>query len=225
MDIRQIIANEKYNSGTSPTNNKQFDKEGYLVIPNLTDPKELYAEVPDLRGQMHYWGDKEHEFNYVPDEQQVSGSLARYNVPEYRQIHLQIKTKLEEVIGKKLFPTYFYDRFYFAGQELTMHTDRDACEISVSVHISSNTDKEWPFKIRTCEGMEGSANLKPGDGLLYKGCERPHWREPLESRYGKWKTKWRKFRKKEDDTYYHQVFFHYVLANGQRQHCAYDRAK
>ena len=225
MDIQQIIFNEKLNSGTAPTNNKEFDEEGYFVIRNLVDPEKLICDVPEIRGQMHYWGKKEHEFNYVPDEQQVSGSLARYNVPEYKPVHLEIKSKLEDAIGKKLFPTYFYDRFYFVGQELKMHTDRDACEISVSVHIGTNTKKPWPFKIRTCYGMEASLELNPGDGLLYKGCERPHWREPLESKYGKFVNRIRKWLKKEDDTYYHQVFFHYVLANGQRQHCAYDRAK
>ena len=49
---------------------------------------------------------------------------------------------------------------------------------------------KWPFKIKTPDtytdkkktqvlvpGEERSLSLKPGDGLLYKGCERPHWRD------------------------------------------------
>jgi hypothetical protein len=28
-------------------------------------------------------------------------------------------------------------------------------------------------------GEERSLCLEPGDGLLYKGCERPHWRDPM----------------------------------------------
>jgi hypothetical protein len=31
-----------------------------------------------------------------------------------------------------LHPTYFYDRFYFPGQQLKRHSDRPACEVSVS---------------------------------------------------------------------------------------------
>ena len=27
------------------------------------------------------------------------------------------------------------------------------------------------------------------------------------------------------EQYYHQIFFHYVLADGQRAHCAWDRAR
>ena len=34
-------------------------------------------------------------------------------------------------------------------------------------------------------------------------------------------------KKKKDQTtyYYHQIFFHYVLQDGQRAHCAWDRAR
>ena len=28
-----------------------------------------------------------------------------------------------------------------------------------------------------------------------------------------------------EELYYHQIFFHYVLQDGQRAHCAWDRAK
>ena len=70
-------------------------------------------------------------------------------------------------------------------------------------------------------GEERSLSLEPGDGLLYKGCERPHWREAMPTEYTK---KW--FKKVEKDgLYYHQIFFHYVLADGQRAHCAGDMAR
>ena len=59
--------------------------------------------------------------------------------------------KLEEAIGRKLYNTYYYDRFYYPGQELTRHADRDACEISVSVHVSTNLegkDADWLSGLR-----------------------------------------------------------------------------
>ena len=62
--------------------------------------------------------------------------------------------------------------------------------------------------------------LKVGDGMVYKGCERPHWRDPMP---GAKKNK--KLFGKTADLYYHQIFFHYVLADGQRAHCAWDRAR
>lgn len=235
MTFEQVQAQEKHNTGTSWTNNEQFDKDGYIVVKDLWDPKELFVEVPTMRGQMNYWGRKPDQFTLNPLEGQVEGSLACYYRPQYRRIHSGIRLKLEKVIGRQLCNTYYYDRFYFAGQGLDLHADRSACEISVSVHISTNLEEDWPLWIKTPDtynenkseilerGENRSVCLKPGDGMIYKGCERPHWRDPLVSRH----TGDYFIRKlgQEDDTYYHQVFFHYVLADGQRAQCANDMSR
>ena len=225
----QLLLQERQNTGTSWTRNEQFDRDGYLVIKDLWDPKELYRPVPEERGQRTYWGKKLDQYNDEPVEQQVDGSFATYWHPQYRNIHSQIRLKLEKIIDRKLYNTYYYDRFYFSGQKLERHMDRDACEISVSVNISTNIKEPWPLWIKTPDtykdktrslvdvpGEERSVVLEPGDGMMYKGCERPHWREELPSK-GK--------KKKKDDRYYHQVFFHYVLADGIRCHCANDMVR
>lgn len=201
-----------------------FDRHGYMIIKNLYDPKELFHPVPKERGQINYYGSVD-RFNHNPDECQVPGSLARYSHPQYKEAHAKIRLILEDILGEKLYNTYYYDRYYFAGHRLVRHSDRDACEVSVSVQISTNASKPWPFCIETPNGEERFANLQDGWGLLYKGCERDHWRDPLESRYGKLERFVNKIRKKDDDTYHHQIFFHYVRANGSRAHCAWDRAR
>ena len=237
MTEMDVLLQEKLNTGTSWTNNEEFDKDGYLVIRDLWDPEELYHPVPEMRGQVNYYSKDPEKFNYTDVERQVEGSLARYWHPQYRVVHSKIRKKLEKIIGRKLNNTYYYDRFYFSGQELTKHADRPACEISVSVHISTNLPddlKDWPFKIKTPDtytdkmrssvlvpGEERSLVLNPGDGLLYKGCERPHWRDPMPSapiKLKNWLT-----RKLPPECYYHQIFFHYVLRDGERSHFAWDR--
>ena len=222
MTELQIAHNEKWSTGTSPTRNEKLDTDGYLVVKDLWNPEDLYRPVPDIRGQVSYWGKKPDQYTYEPLENQVEGSIATYTHPQYLEIHSRIRIKLENIIGRKLYNTYYYDRFYFTGQELTKHTDRNACEISVSVHISSNVTECWPFKIKSISGEERSLCLEPGDGLIYKGCERPHWRDPLQSRH---KGLFNILKRKNDDTYYHQVFFHYVLADGIRAQCANDRSR
>ena len=234
---------ERTNSGTAWTRNETFEKDGYIVLKDLWDPEELYHPVPELRGQLNYFDQNPEHFTHVPVEQQVEGSLARYWHPQYRKIHNGVRKKIEKEIGRKLHNTYYYDRYYFEGQPLTKHADRPACEISVSIHISTNLpddEKDWPFKIKTPDtytdkkktsilvpGEERSAVLNPGDGLLYKGCERPHWRDPMPTPR----------RRKRDKIlhwinstlavppvyYYHQIFFHYVLQDGQRASNAWDR--
>jgi hypothetical protein len=232
MTQEQLDFQERLNSGSSKTNNEEFEKNGYLVIKDLWDPKDLYCDVPEIRGQINYYG-KLNKFHHEPLEIQVEGSLARYYYPPYKFTHSQIRKKLEKVIGSELYNTYYYDRFYFPGQELTKHADRDACEISVTVHISSNLKEPWPIWIKTPDtyddpnhkmnilkkGENRSVILKPGDGMVYKGCERPHWRDPMPTEYTK---TWYGKRKEKEGLYYHQVFFHYVLANGYRAHFAGD---
>jgi len=234
MTELQLMFQEKQNTGTAWTRNDKFEKDGYLVLKDLWDPDELYHPLPEQRGQLNYWDKNPEHFNHNPVEQQVEGSLARYWHPQYRTIHTGVRKKLEEVIGRKLYNTYYYDRYYFPGQELTKHADRDACEISVSIHISTNLPdklKDWPFKIKTPDtytdkeksavlvpGEERTCVLNPGDGLLYKGCERPHWREAMPG------SKEKIFGKKTE-YYYHQIFFHYVLQDGERAQCAWDRAR
>ena len=235
MSLDQIQFQERTNSGTSWTRNEQFDKDGYFVIKNLWDPKELFRPVPEERGQINYWGKKLDQYTFQELETQVEGSLAVYTHPQYRHIHSGIRLKLERVIGRQLYNTYYYDRFYFVGQELAIHADRPACEISVSVHISTNLEECWSLWIKTPDtynedkseilkqGENRSVCLSPGDGMIYKGCERPHWRGPLTSRHTN-KIGLKQFLE-TDDTYYHQVFFHYVLADGQRAQCANDMAR
>ena len=230
----EVLGNqERRNSGTAWTRNDKFERDGYLIVKDLWDAEDLYHPLPDIKGQLNYWSKDVTKFNHNPVEGQVDGSLARYWHPQYRNAHTGIRRKLEKIIGRTLYITYYYDRYYFPGQELTKHADRDACEISVSIHVSTNLPdklKDWPFKIKTPDtytddkktavlvpGEERSAILNAGDGLLYKGCERPHWRDAMPTP--------EKVEDAPKEYYYHQIFFHYVLQDGQRAHCAWDRGK
>ena len=230
----EVLGNqERRNSGTAWTRNDKFEKDGYLVVKDLWDAEDLYHPLPDIKGQLNYWSKDVTQFSHNPVEGQVEGSLARYWHPQYRNAHTGIRRKLEKIIGRTLYNTYYYDRYYFPGQALKKHADRDACEISVSIHVSTNLPdnlKDWAFKIKTPDtytddkktavlvpGEERSAILNPGDGLLYKGCERPHWRDAMPTP--------EKVEDAPKEYYYHQIFFHYVLQDGQRAHCAWDRGK
>ena len=232
MKEEDVILQERKNTGTSWTNHHSFEKNGYFVIKNLCDPKKLYHELPKERGTLKWFGKKLSNYKNFGVEQQVEGSLSRYLHPQYSKVHSEVRLILEKFIGRKLYNTYYYDRFYFPGQELTRHLDRPACEISVSVHISSNIKQDWAFYIKTPDGYKDSTKkevlyygkeesiiLKPGDGVVYKGCERPHWRNRMP---GFLDTKL--YKNKLDKLYYHQIFFHYVLQDGYRTNFAYDRS-
>jgi hypothetical protein len=221
---QRMLEMEKEATGSSPTKNKTFDQMGFLTLPNLVEVGPYQQERPEGTGSYSY-NKKGEVIKSTPVEDQVLGSLSRYGHPSFAPLFVEIKLKIQEVIGKKLLPTYYYDRFYSPGQTLTRHVDRPACEISVTLHIGSNLEKDWPIWIKTPDkyedseklkitesGIETSCNLAPGDGMLYKGCERPHWRNPMPS----------SGLLDDSQTQYHQVFFHYVLADGERSHYAFD---
>lgn len=223
---KNVEQSEQLNAGTATSGHTAFDKVGYLPLEGLWDPTELFCDVPDKKGQYNYDRGSSNNFQYIEVEPQVDGSTSRYWHPQYRQIHTGIRLKLEKILGCKLYNTYYYDRYYYPGQELEVHTDRDACEISVTVHVSTNLegkDSEWAIGIKGADGKAVELVLEPGDAVLYKGCERPHWRTPMPKPRRRLRD--RLLFKKEPEYYYHQIFFHYVLANGERAHCANDAAK
>ena len=68
------------------------------------------------------------------------------------------------------------------GDVLKRHKDRYSCEISTTLNLGGD---EWPIYLDPT-GKEGQAgikvDLKPGDMLIYSGCELEHWREEFKGK-------------------------------------------
>jgi hypothetical protein len=112
--------------------------------------------------------------------------------------------RIEASSGLTLFPTYSYCRVYRHGDVLPRHTDRPACELSISLCLGFESNNPWPFWI---EGPRGASSiiLSPGDAVLYRGRECPHWRETFNG---------------ERQT---QLFLHYVDQNGPFAQWKFDK--
>lgn len=117
----------------------------------------------------------------------------------------QFTEVFSDISGRSLLPTYSYARIYRKGEELKIHTDRAACEISATITLGVD-HKVWPifFNIENELNDDTSLVLEVGDAVLYKGTEIYHWRQPFE---GEWQC---------------QVFLHYVDANGLYKDHKYD---
>ena len=89
----------------------------------------------------------------------------------------EVKPVMEKHTGIKLSPTYSYSRIYKKGDVLARHKDRYSCEISTTLNLGGDP---WPIYLDPT-GKEGQAgvkvDLKPGDMLIYSGCDLEHWRE------------------------------------------------
>ena len=103
-----------------------------------------------------------------------------FDDPLFESVLLNITKDVEKKCGLKLFPTYSYWRMYTYGASLPKHTDRSSCEISTTMFLGG---EDWSIFLEPSgeEGKKGvEVNLKPGDMLMYRGCELEHWRETFE---------------------------------------------
>jgi hypothetical protein len=92
--------------------------------------------------------------------------------------------------GCHLVPTYAYLRLYQGGDICRVHSDRPACEHSLSLTMAYGDDKPWEFSvsIESCaepsptisEDFAGasykSVAMCAGDGVLYQGVHHRHGR-------------------------------------------------
>jgi hypothetical protein len=144
---------------------------------------------------------------------QVNGVYAIYADHVMETLLMKMLPIMKERTGLDLIPTYSYARVYEKGSILKRHKDRPSCEISTTLNLGGDL---WPIYLSTIEnlgipeiygGKKGITvssnakgipiNLKPGDMLIYSGCELEHWRNPFEG------------------DICGQVFLHYNHANGR----------
>ena len=126
------------------------------------------------------------------NDPQVPNSYAKYADRVMETLLVDTIKVMQKKTGLRLVPTYSYCRLYRTGNILKRHKDRPSCEISTTLNLGGDP---WPILIDPTgsdnvideyknihkpgapKGVE--VNLKPGDMLIYSGCELEHWREPF----------------------------------------------
>jgi hypothetical protein len=114
---------------------------------------------------------------YESQNEQIPNTYSCYSDIAMETLLLKCQPVMEKATGLKLYPAYTYARIYKKGDELKRHKDRFSCEISTTMNLSGD---DWPIYLEPSgkEGMKGiKVDLKPGDMLVYYGCELEHWRE------------------------------------------------
>ena len=133
------------------------------------------------------------------EDSQVPNTYSHYADVAMETLLLKVQPAMEKHTGLKLTPTYSYARIYKTGDVLHRHKDRFSCEISTTLNLGGDP---WPIflnpnpKAGNVSGPIGGKygtqkyhatndkgvriNLKPGDMLIYSGCELEHWREEFQ---------------------------------------------
>ncbi len=174
-----------------------FEEQGYLILKGLIprvmcDYLAENIKVLEANGPLTY------------GDEQVQESFATF-APVVTETLLEILTPiLSSAINCELYPTYSYLRIYLKGATLARHIDRPSCEVSATLCISSEGPRIWPLFLETAAGIT-EVELEPGDAVMYKGMEVPHWRDEFEG-----------------DRQV-QVFLHYVKRDGAYREFKFDK--
>ena len=175
--------------------NKKLIDDNYIVLPNFIS-KERSSELS-------FEFLKYSRENNLEGDPQAPNSFSAYNYIPFLELLCEKTPEVSSAIGEIVLPTYSYARVYKNGSELVKHTDRDACEVSLTLHLHG--DSTWPIWIETPSGEHRSVDLSPGDAMVYLGKIAHHWRELY------------------DGEYYTQVFLHYVRSRGDCAYAYFDK--
>ena len=139
--------------------------------------------------------------HYEGQDEQIPYTYSQYSNIAMETLMLKCQPKMEEVTGLKLYPAYTYARIYKKGDELKRHKDRFSCEISTTMNLGGDP---WPIYLNPNpkagyvfgpkKGVHKTQDyvptkdkgikidLKPGDMLVYSGCELEHWRNKFKGK-------------------------------------------
>jgi hypothetical protein len=109
------------------------------------------------------------------NDSQTTNTYSHYGDLAMDTLLQVLRPEIERQTKMKLVPTYSYQRIYKKGDILKRHKDRMSCEISGTLNLGGD---HWPIFVKK-DNKEIKIDLKPGDILLYHGCELEHWREPF----------------------------------------------
>ena len=190
-----------------------FKKNKYTVVKNiissdLTDFVYNYflmkRQVAKTLFKNRYISEFTEEWG-IWNDQQIPNTYSHYADIAMETLLLAVQPAMEKHTQLKLSPTYSYARIYKNGDILHRNKDRFSCEISTTLNLGGDP---WPIYLEPSgkKGLKGiKINLKPGDMLIYSGCDLEHWREAF---------------KGEDCA---QVFLHYNKVSSKSDKNQFDR--
>ena len=174
-----------------------FEENGYLVVKRLI-PRVMCDYISENIAFLEAYSC----FGYGDVQVEKAFSAASHFLTETL---LDVMTPIvSKAVNCDLYPTYSYLRIYLNGARLERHQDRPSCEVSATIPLSYCSAGIWPVYVES-HRRTIAVELEPGDALIYKGIELPHWREAFAG---------------ERQV---QVFLHYVKQNGDYRDYKFDK--
>ena len=181
-----------------------FKKNKYTVIKQaiskdlatfIANYFRMQKQVYDTCRAARYFSPFENILGYYEEpDGQIPNTYSQYANMAMETLLLKCQPGMEKATGLKLYPAYSYARIYKKGDELKRHKDRFSCEISTTMNLAGD---DWPIYLEPNSELGGviegfgyvskntkgvRVDLKPGDMLVYRGCELEHWREKFKGK-------------------------------------------
>lgn len=193
-----------------------YQTQGYAHVSGLISPevataflRQIKADLPRLASDF---------ITHAPIIKKTSIDVYANDYPPMLQFLWGLTPAMEALTGCALLPTYNYFRLYRRGDVCRVHSDRDACEHSLSLTLAYSDDLVWPFDIGVApisaphsieNDFTGDAfttiAMQPGDAVLYRGVTHRHGR--IAPNPNRWSA---------------HMFLHYVDRDGPHATEAFD---
>jgi hypothetical protein len=94
--------------------------------------------------------------------------------------HTLLVPLMSRIAGRSLIPSYSFLASYRPGAHLPTHTDRAACDYTLTMHLGQDNDQpdDWPLTVQADFDSRShrSYRLRPGEALLLRGTRLGHGR-------------------------------------------------
>lgn len=200
-----------------------YEKYGYAHLEAVAPAEVAHSLLGLVSFHLAQPGKARKHLNKPTVNTRPSYEIYSYQFAPMTGFHWGLTSRMCDVTGKRLVPTYGFFRVYQKGDICTVHSDRPSCEHSLSLALAYGDGTVWDFEIgrnfydfdTACTlavgndfGAEGFATvkLKPGDAILYKGVNHRHGR--MAPNPNQWSA---------------HLFLHWVDLDGPYREWAFDK--
>ena len=197
-----------------------YRNEGYVLLKQLFPPVVLQAFRARIQQDLNFHGSRD----FVRTSPLLSMSAIEVYSLEYPPMAAflwGLTPRVTQVAGCELIPSYAYFRIYQKRDVCRVHSDRQACEHSLSLTVELGDNIPWALSMEKRHLDAPLAAVDPdfgdeaftaipmsaGDAVMYRGVNHRHGR--LDPNPNSWSA---------------HMFLHWVDANGPYADHAFDRA-
>ena len=201
------------------TQAEQYRTRGYVHLQGLFPPIVLQVFHGTLQKRLNLSGSSQYLMQ-TPLLTKPSLQVYSMQYPPMAAFHWALTPIAMELAGCELVPTYAYFRVYQHGDVCLVHSDREACEHSMSLMVELADNIPWALCVEhkhveqpapTSDPDFGSEEytaipMSAGDAVMYRGVNHRHGR--IEPNPNRWSA---------------HLFMHWVDAKGPHADHAFDQ--